>query len=141
MHFGAHAQARGDDMFRLYARYREAGGNFFDTAHSYACWMPDGDGASERGLGECLRKFGDRAQQVIPKDVFINQTTPDETLCAGFNTGYYSVAGGYRSSLILAAYHSGKGRFIPNTMRLLENLDKNPAADRLLLNLIRHFVK
>ncbi|MDG0810032.1 aldo/keto reductase [Cohnella rhizosphaerae] len=38
---------------------------FFDTAHSYACWIKDGDGASERGLGECLREFGNRSEVVI----------------------------------------------------------------------------
>jgi len=74
---------------------------------------------------------------VIPSEVFIDQTTPDETLCAGFNTGYHAVAGGYRSSLLLAAYNSGKGRFILNTLRILENLDKHPAADRLAVNLIQ----
>lgn len=75
---------------------------------------------------------------VIPEEVFVDQSTPDETICAGFNTGYFAVAGGYRSSLLIAAYGSGKGRFILNTPRLLENLDKHPAADRLLFNLIRY---
>ena len=43
----------------------EAGGNFFDTAHCYACWVPNGNGCSERSLGECLRKFGNRGEVVI----------------------------------------------------------------------------
>jgi len=63
MHFGT--IARGPEMLDLYGEFREAGGNFFDTAHSYACWRPGGDGASERGLGECLRHFGDRHDVVI----------------------------------------------------------------------------
>lgn len=50
---------------RLYAMYREAGGNTFDTAHCYCFWLPNGNGASERALGGCIRKFGDR------KNVFI----------------------------------------------------------------------
>src|SRR5579859_1259363 len=57
--------ARGHEMLELYRQFREAGGNFFDTAHSYACWLPGGNGASERALGECLRRFGDRDQVVI----------------------------------------------------------------------------
>ena len=32
---------------------------------------------------------------------------------------------------------SGRGRFILNALRIVENLGRNPAADRLLLNLIR----
>lgn len=57
--------ARGTTMQRLYDLFREAGGNFFDTAHCYAYWIKDGLGASERALGECLRSSGDRDQVVI----------------------------------------------------------------------------
>jgi aryl-alcohol dehydrogenase-like predicted oxidoreductase len=63
MRFGA--RVRGDAMYELYRVYCEAGGNFFDTAHSYACWYPNGDGCSERSLGECLRKFGNRSEVVV----------------------------------------------------------------------------
>lgn len=50
---------------RLYAQYREAGGNTFDTAHCYSFWLPSGSGASERALGQCIRKFNDRENVVI----------------------------------------------------------------------------
>lgn len=63
MQFGA--IAKGDDIFRLYHQYCEAGGNFFDTAHSYACWFPGGEMLSERSLGECLRKYGNRNEVVV----------------------------------------------------------------------------
>jgi aryl-alcohol dehydrogenase-like predicted oxidoreductase len=63
MRFGT--TVHGDKMHELYRIYCEAGGNFFDTAHCYACWRPDGCGSSERGLGECLRKFGNRKEVVI----------------------------------------------------------------------------
>ena len=49
-----------DAAMRLYAQYREAGGNTFDTAHCYSFWVPDGNGASERLLGQCIRRFNDR---------------------------------------------------------------------------------
>jgi aryl-alcohol dehydrogenase-like predicted oxidoreductase len=52
-------------MERLYSVFREAGGNFFDTAHCYAFWIEGGLGASERALGECIRRFGDRDGVVI----------------------------------------------------------------------------
>ncbi|NQT18182.1 MAG: aldo/keto reductase [Planctomycetes bacterium] len=63
MHLGTHV--RGDDMFRLYERFREAGGNFFDTAHVYADWLHQGAGVSETSLGACMRHFGDREEVVI----------------------------------------------------------------------------
>jgi aryl-alcohol dehydrogenase-like predicted oxidoreductase len=50
---------------RLVAAYAEAGGNFFDSAHCYAFWKPDGLGASERTLGAVLRDLGLRDRAVI----------------------------------------------------------------------------
>ena len=63
MHFGT--VAKNDDIYKLYECYCQAGGNFFDTAHSYACWITGGDGASETSLGKCIRKFGNRDQIVV----------------------------------------------------------------------------
>ena len=60
------ARVRGEEMHELYRIFRRAGGNFFDTAHCYNFWMPTGGtGASERGLGECLTRYGDRDEVVI----------------------------------------------------------------------------
>jgi aryl-alcohol dehydrogenase-like predicted oxidoreductase len=56
---------RGDDVDRLYDTFRAAGGNFFDSAHVYACWLPDGAGASERALGEIVRRRGDRGRVIL----------------------------------------------------------------------------
>ena len=76
--------------------------------------------------------------QVLGHTVFIEQSTPDETICAGFNTGYHAAPGGYRASLLIAAYRAGKGRFVLNAFDLLSKLDTHPATDRLLVNLIRY---
>ena len=35
-----------------------AGGNFFDTAHCYSFWLPGGDGTSETGIGDYVRRRG-----------------------------------------------------------------------------------
>ncbi len=56
---------RGEDADRLYTTYREAGGNFFDTAHCYSFWVEGGLGASERALGDCLHRHGDRSEAVV----------------------------------------------------------------------------
>lgn len=58
-------RTRGEADFELYRHFREAGGNFFDTAHLYACWKPQGLGASEESLGACIRRFGDRSKVVV----------------------------------------------------------------------------
>src|SRR5262249_49753406 len=50
---------------RLYDTFREAGENLFDSAHVYAFWLPGGSGASERALGEIVRRRGDRANVVL----------------------------------------------------------------------------
>lgn len=55
----------GEQMDALYGRFRDAGGNFFDTAHCYCFWLENGDGASERTIGELTRRFGDQDQVVI----------------------------------------------------------------------------
>jgi aryl-alcohol dehydrogenase-like predicted oxidoreductase len=50
---------------RLYAAYRQAGGNFFDTAHCYGFWEEGKLGFSERTLGRCIRSRGDSYQVVV----------------------------------------------------------------------------
>ena len=75
---------------------------------------------------------------VIPHEIFEGIDTPDETIAAAFATGHHSMPGGYGSGILIGAWHSGKGRFILSTPYILENLDTHPAADRLLVNLVRY---
>ncbi|MBI3971003.1 MAG: hypothetical protein HY332_06910 [Chloroflexi bacterium] len=75
--------------------------------------------------------------QAIPRSLFDGQDTPHETIVAGFAVGYPS-ATGVVTGLALGAYRLGDGRLVLNTFRLLEELDANPAADRLLLNLVEY---
>jgi aryl-alcohol dehydrogenase-like predicted oxidoreductase len=63
MPFGA--RVSGADIDALLSRYRDAGGNFFDTAHCYSFWTPCGDGASERLLGDYVKRAGCRDEVVI----------------------------------------------------------------------------
>jgi aryl-alcohol dehydrogenase-like predicted oxidoreductase len=48
------------DACRLLERFIALGGSLVDTAHCYSFWAPDGLGASERRLGECIRALGCR---------------------------------------------------------------------------------
>jgi aryl-alcohol dehydrogenase-like predicted oxidoreductase len=54
-----------EDSFRILDAYLEAGGNFLDTAHIYAAWVPGGGGVSERTIGEWLRANNTRDRVVI----------------------------------------------------------------------------
>ena len=74
---------------------------------------------------------------VIPHYLFDGQELPAEVIAAAFATGY-PVKGGYASGILLGRYSFGAGHFIVNTFPLLEQLDQHPAADRLLLNLVKH---
>ncbi len=77
--------------------------------------------------------------QIIPYVLFEGQPTPDEVIAAGFAVGYTTRdPEGYKSGVVLGSYNHGAGKFFINTLRLLENLDQNPAADRLILNLIQY---
>jgi beta-galactosidase len=78
--------------------------------------------------------------QVIPHSLFDGQETPDEVIAAAFAVGYGvpDIAPSYASGILLGAYKFGEGRFIINTFPILDQLDQNPAADRLLLNLVKY---
>ena len=54
--FGSALQGR--DLDAHIAIFRDAGGNFFDTAHCYAFWTPNGAGCSESALGDYMRRNG-----------------------------------------------------------------------------------
>ncbi len=57
--------AHGELTDNLIAQFLEAGGNFIDTAHCYGFWAKEGQGASERALGDSLRRLGCRDKVVI----------------------------------------------------------------------------
>jgi hypothetical protein len=74
---------------------------------------------------------------VIPHHLFEGQETPAEVIAAAFAAGY-STPGGYASGVLLGVYRFGEGRFVVNTFPLLDQVGRHPAADRLLLNLVKY---
>jgi len=50
---------------RLINAFRDAGGNFLDTAHVYACWTDAGAGSSERAIAAYFRRNGGRNQMIV----------------------------------------------------------------------------
>jgi hypothetical protein len=75
---------------------------------------------------------------VIPRLVFEGLDAPEEAMAMAFATGNPQYPGGYGTSLLLARFGFGHGRLILNTMNILDHVGAHPAADRLLLNLVRH---
>jgi hypothetical protein len=72
-------------------------------------------------------------REIIPDVAWSGQDAPEEAVCGANNASQ-----DYSSGLMLSVHTFGRGRFILNTLRIFENLGKDPAADRLLLNLIRY---
>ncbi len=59
------ARATGQTTDELLNAYRDAGGNFLDTAHCYCFWAPGGDGISERVVGQYIHHNHCRDEMVI----------------------------------------------------------------------------
>ena len=84
-----------DTAFALLDRYRSLGGNTIDTARSYANWLPGGESAAERLVGEYIWSRGCREEMVVitkgcqhhNKDFSDNRLTP-EILTEEFNRSY-----------------------------------------------------
>jgi aryl-alcohol dehydrogenase-like predicted oxidoreductase len=59
--------ARGsrDENFAALDAFWEEGGRGIDTAHCYNAWLPEGDGRSERLVGEWIRSRGVSAEVVV----------------------------------------------------------------------------
>jgi len=72
-------------------------------------------------------------REVIPDAAFVGLPQPAEAVAGGINA-----AVAYSSGLFVAVYPLGEGRFVLNTLRIRENLDRSPAADRLLMNMLRY---
>jgi len=73
---------------------------------------------------------------IITSRFFEGQDTPEETAAAAFAVCHSSRPDGYAAGVMLGVYRFGEGKIILNTLNVLDNVDKHPAADRLLMNMI-----
>ncbi|MBM3238879.1 hypothetical protein FJZ31_21520 [Candidatus Poribacteria bacterium] len=101
-----------------------AGRDDFAKAH------PIFDGLPSKGLLEPIFY-----RDLIPGETYDGQDMPVELVAGAFAVGSYQ-PGGYYSGMHIAVYPLGAGRFILNTLLLIENLGQHPAADRLVLNFL-----
>jgi hypothetical protein len=72
-------------------------------------------------------------REIIPDLVLSGQDPPAEAVA-----GAIKASQDYASGLMVAVHSLGAGRFFLNTLLIRENLGTHPAADRLLLNLLRY---
>jgi hypothetical protein len=76
---------------------------------------------------------------LVPRHIFEGQQDADEVIAAAFAAGYCGDGSkGYEAGTLMSLHTLGSGRFILSTFPVLENLDVAPAADRMLLNMIRY---
>jgi hypothetical protein len=137
---------RGDDAVGWLPLAKKGCGYWFgDWVYHKECVAkphPVFDGLQPRGVMNW-----EYYDQVIPHFVFDGQDTPDDIAAVWFATGYNDgmlsekFRTGYGAGLLFAGYKFGQGRFFINTFRILENLNLNPTADRMLLNIIRYAQK
>jgi hypothetical protein len=72
-------------------------------------------------------------REIISDVAWTGQDVPAEVVAGAINTSL-----GYSAGLTVSVHTLGAGQFILNTLLIRENLGRHPAADRLLLNLLRH---
>ena len=74
-------------------------------------------------------------REIIPDVRYTGQDTPDEAVAGAFRTSH---PGAYCCDLMLSLYKLGEGRFILNSLRVRQELGKDPTAERLLRNMLRY---
>ena len=72
-------------------------------------------------------------RELIPDRLWFDKTPPEEAV-----SGAIKASQDYSAGLMIAVYRLGEGRVILNTLRIRENLGSHPAAERLLLNVLRY---
>lgn len=110
----------------------------------YNNWLYHLDGVTKNhpvfaGLKPGALMEADFYDTLFPSKFLSGVKTPDNTLCAAFGVGQ-PVPGGYLGGPVICEYGFGKGKLVFNTLDILPNLGKNPAADILLLNITRHYL-
>lgn len=73
--------------------------------------------------------------------MMLDADDPDETIVAGFASGLTQLDKDYTfasSGVMVGEYRLGAGHWMLSTLGIVSNVDRHPAADRLLLNMVRH---
>jgi hypothetical protein len=71
-------------------------------------------------------------RHILPNHGWTGQDPPAEVVAGAIATSL-----GYGSGLMLSVHSLGAGRFVLNKLRIRETLGEDPAAERLLRNLLK----
>jgi hypothetical protein len=77
-------------------------------------------------------------REIIPLTVMTGVPAPAEAVCGAIRSSGGVEANSYGSGLHIAVYKLGAGRVILNNLKVRENLGKDPAAERLLRNMLNY---
>ena len=72
---------------------------------------------------------------VYPDQYMVETEAPGRTFCAAFGSGVFA-RDGCIAALTMGEFPFGKGHVVVNTFKILDYIDTDPVADRLLYNLI-----
>ena len=72
-------------------------------------------------------------RDLVPDEVWYDQQSPAEAVAGSIFTSF-----GYSAGLLISVHEFGAGRFILNTLGIRENLGVDPAAERLLRNMLNY---
>jgi hypothetical protein len=72
-------------------------------------------------------------RHLLPNSGWVGQDLPAEAVAGAIGTSL-----GYSSGLMVSVHSLGAGRLVLNTLRIRENLGADPAAERLLRNLLSY---
>lgn len=75
---------------------------------------------------------------IITNKFFEGGDIPEDMAAAAFAVCHSSRPDGFAAGVMLGAYSFGAGKIIVNTFNILDNIDRHPAADRMLLNMIEY---
>ena len=75
---------------------------------------------------------------LFPEHLLTDIKPPDNTLCAAFGVGQ-QLPGGTIAGVVMGEYRIGKGKVVLNTLNILENMFRNPVAERVLFNIVKHY--
>lgn len=75
---------------------------------------------------------------IITNKFFEGSDIPEDIAAAAFAVCHSSRPDGFAAGVMLGAYNFGAGKIIVNTFNILDNIDRHPAADRMLLNMIEY---
>jgi len=75
-------------------------------------------------------------REILPQTAFVGIELPGEAICGGIRATGGNAADHYASGLHVSVHPLGAGRFILNNLKIRENLGKDPAAERLLRNML-----